>query len=185
MEEIWKDIEGYEGLYQVSNLGNVRSLLFGKTKTLKKRFCCGYFRVVLYKNGSSKSCLIHRLMAQAFLPNPNNLKFVNHKDECKTNNFIYVNDEGCVDLLKSNLEWCDFRYNCNYGTRNERGSKARVNHPILSKPIDQYTMDGVFIKHWPSISEILRQLGFHNNCIIECCKGISKQSYGFIWRYSH
>ena len=184
MVEIFKDIEGYEGLYQVSNLGTVRSLLFKKTKSLKKRFSCGYLRVVLYKNGCSKSCLIHRLIAKAFLPNPNNLPFVNHKDECKTNNFVYVNSDGSVDLQKSNLEWCGVQYNCNYGTRNKRGSNARINHQKLSKQVDQYTMNGVFVKHWPSVSEIKRQLGFCDSAIIQCCKYVSKQSYGFVWRYS-
>ena len=114
IEEIWKPIEGYEGLYEVSNLGRVRSLdrfyyRLHKGKVLsptKDRY--GYLTVTLNCNGKSKTIKIHRLVAQAFLPNPDNLPQVNHKDEVKSNN--------CVD----NLEWCSAKYNVNFGTRQER-----------------------------------------------------------------
>ena len=114
IEEIWRPIEGYEGLYEVSNLGRVRSLdrfyyRLHKGKVLsptKDRY--GYLTVTLNCNGKSKTIKIHRLVAQAFLPNPDNLPQVNHKDEVKSNN--------CVD----NLEWCSAKYNVNFGTRQER-----------------------------------------------------------------
>ena len=114
IEEIWRPIEGYEGLYEVSNLGRVRSLdrffyRLHKGKVLsptKDRY--GYLTVTLNYNGKSKTIKIHRLVAQAFLPNPDNLPQVNHKDEVKSNN--------CVD----NLEWCSAKYNVNFGTRQER-----------------------------------------------------------------
>ena len=113
-EEIWKDIIGYEGLYQVSSLGRVRSLdrfyyRLHKGKVLsptKDRY--GYLTVTLNCNGKSKTIKIHRLVAQAFIENPDNLPQVNHKDEVKSNN--------CVD----NLEWCSAKYNNNFGTRQER-----------------------------------------------------------------
>lgn len=115
--EVWRDIPGYEGLYQVSNIGNIRSLNYmktGKVKRLKpsidKR---GYKRVSFSHKGKCKCYLVHRLVAQAFIPNPNNLPHVNHKDENPSNNCVW------------NLEWCTREYNMNYGTINERISKAK------------------------------------------------------------
>mgnify|MGYP002679946246 CR=1 FL=1 len=116
MGEVWKDIKGYEGLYQVSNLGRVRSLNYGRsgeTKLLKQGTTNGYKRVFLYKNGKGKNYFVHRLVAMAFIPNPNNLPIINHKDEDSSNNNV------------NNLEWCTQEYNLNYGTRNERASKSK------------------------------------------------------------
>ena len=113
MNEIWKNIAGYEGLYEVSSFGRVRSLRFGKTKILKPgKNKKGYLRVSLCKNGKQKTFFVHRLVAQAFLENPQNLPQINHKDENKQNNRL------------ENLEWCSCDYNNNYGTRNERAGKA-------------------------------------------------------------
>ena len=114
IEEIWRPVVGYEGLYEVSNIGRVRSLdrfyyRLHKGKVLsptKDRY--GYLTVTLNCNGKSKTIKIHRLVAQAFLPNPDNLPQVNHKDEDKTNNNV------------DNLEWCTAKYNVNFGTRQER-----------------------------------------------------------------
>ena len=128
MIEIWKDIAGYEGIYQVSNLGNVRSLdryiinskgskcfLKGKLMKLNKSGG-GYVCINLTKNGKVKGHFVHRLVAQAFIPNPHNLLQINHIDECITNN--------CVD----NLEWCNSYYNTHYGTRNQRLQEKRHYH---------------------------------------------------------
>ena len=107
MEE-WKDIKGYEGIYQISNKGRVKSLHYGKEKILSGTpIKGGYLFINLSKNGKTKPFYIHRLVAQAFLPNPDNLPDVNHKDEDKTNNYV------------ENLEWCSRKYNINYGNRNE------------------------------------------------------------------
>ena len=115
--EIWKDIEGYEGLYQVSNLGRVKSLKVSKIKSerIRKSYqqSSGYISIVLCKNGKVTNHKIHRLVANAFIDNPDNLPEINHKDEDKTNN--------CVD----NLEWCDSSYNKNYGTRTEKFIRSR------------------------------------------------------------
>ena len=115
--EIWKDIEGYEGLYQISNKGRVKSLGNNKNRKEKILSCKpnnkGYLRVNLYKNGKKKHFSVHRLVAIAFIPNPNNLLEVNHKDENKENNHV------------KNLEWCTSEYNNNYGTHNERSSISR------------------------------------------------------------
>lgn len=125
MEEFWKDIKGYEGFYQVSNLGRVKSLakyqkgnggsIFWRKETILKPANSGrgYLMVVLIKNKKRKSYILHRLVADAFIPNPYNLPQVNHKDENKTNNVV------------SNLEWCDNKYNSNYGTRNIRIIQTR------------------------------------------------------------
>ena len=111
MIEIWKDIQNYEGLYQISNQGSIRSLLrSGKCKRYLKPYITsdGYARVILSKNGKLKSHKIHRLVAETFIPNPDNLPQINHKDEHKLNN--------CVD----NLEWCTAKYNINYGVRSKK-----------------------------------------------------------------
>ena len=115
MNEEWRDIKGYEGKYQVSSLGRVKSL--GNNKSKKEKILkpgknkLDYLYVILCKNGESKGFLVHRLVAEAFVNNPNEYKCVNHKDENKTNN--------CVD----NLEWCTHKYNNTYGTRLERVSE--------------------------------------------------------------
>ena len=110
MEEIWKDVVGYEGIYKVSNFGNVYSIK-NKKRLKPYKNSCNYKRVNLWLNGRGENAVIHRLVAKAFIPNPLNLPQVNHKDENKANNYV------------DNLEWCTASYNCNYGTRIERFSK--------------------------------------------------------------
>lgn len=125
MQEVWKDVVGYEGFYQVSNLGNVRSvtrivktkrgqkLLHGMPIRASKSHSTKYLYVNLNRDGKLRRCTIHRLVAEAFIPNPNNLPQVNHKDEIRDNNEV------------SNLEWCTNVYNSNYGTKNERMSRIK------------------------------------------------------------
>ena len=139
--EVWKPIKGYENLYEVSNLGNIKSLsreiitsnnkkYFTKCKILKKDISNkGYYRVIFKINKKSKHYSVSRLVAEAFIPNPNNLPCVNHKDENPLNN--------CV----SNLEWCTHKYNMNYGTRNQRISKNKRN----KEKINQYDLQGNYI----------------------------------------
>ena len=120
MEEEFRDVKGYEGLYQVSNIGRVKSLGNGNSTCpyfLKERILSttkrrNYLAVTLSKQGKRKMYSLHRLVAETFIPNPNNYPCVNHLDENKQNNSV------------DNLEWCTYKYNCNYGTRNERISKA-------------------------------------------------------------
>lgn len=124
-KEIWKDIKGYKGYYQVSNLGRVKSLdrysidrrggkHFLKGIILTPYLCKGYLRICLHVNGKQKQLAVHRLVAEAFIPNPNNYPQINHKDENKTNNTV------------DNLEWCTAKYNNNYGTRLERIKAANI-----------------------------------------------------------
>ena len=163
MDEIWKDKKDYEGHYQVSNWGRVKSIKFGKERILKqsKDKKTGYLHVVLCKENILKSYLVHRLVAEVFIDNPNNYKEVNHKDENKTNNVV------------SNLEWCDRKYNINYGTINER----------LSKPVLQYDLEGNFIKEWKSTMECGRN-GYDQSHVADCCRGERKTHRGFIWKYN-
>lgn len=176
MNEIWKDIEGYEGYYQVSNLGNVRSVdrviisndgivrvRKGKAKTLKDHN--GYKRVKLNKDGKEKLFLVHRLVAQTFIPNPSNLPCINHKDEVKSNNRI------------DNLEWCTHRYNRMYGTTEER------RRPKLAKKVYQYTLDGELVNVWPSLAECTKDT-FDNGSVSKACNGKLKTYKGFIFSYT-
>ena len=166
MDEIWKPIAGYENLYEISNLGMVKSLkrdvMIGNTcnvRHLPERLLklatnsVGYLQVCLCKDGKLKWHRVHRLVAQAFLPNPDNLPEVNHKDEDKMNNRV------------DNLEWCDRYYNTSYGTLKQRTS---MNPP---KPVLQLNLDGDLIKEWRSINEVAKQCGYCTTSISNCCVG--------------
>ena len=186
MEEVWKPVVGYEGLYEVSNLGRIKSLprrgtLGGIIKPyLGDR---GYLSFNLVKDGKSKATCVHRLVAEAFVPNDDPLKDqVNHKDECKTNNFVWVNEDGTIDPEKSNLEWLTQKENTNWGTRNKRIAKANKNGK-QSKPVAQMTLDGTIIKVWPSVQETGRN-GYSATHIVQCCKGKRNVHKGFKWVYA-
>ena len=166
MDEIWRDIEGYEGLYQISNKGRVKSLYKGSERILKPwDNGRGYLLVTLCKNGVALSKSIHRLVAISFIINPENKPQVNHKDENKSNN--------CIE----NLEWATAKENNNYGTHNER---ITGRPPV---PIIQYSKSGEFIRWWKSAREVERVLGIANSHIIDCCRGKQKSSGGFVWKY--
>ena len=165
MKEIWKDIKDYEGHYQVSNLSRVKSIKFGKERILKPvTDRHGYSLVGLWKNNKQKTYKVHRLVAEAFIPNPYNLPQVNHKDENPLNNNV------------NNLEWCNSKYNCNFGTRIERISKRR------SKTVLQYDLEGNFIREWKSTAECGRN-GFNQAHVAACCEGKLKKHKDSIWRY--
>ncbi len=167
---MWKNIKGYGGIYQVSDEGEVRSLNYrntGRVQVLKpNKNNCGYLLVTLYKNGKRKSFSVHRLVAEAFLPNPDNLPEINHKDENKANN--------CA----SNLEWCDRKYNANFGTGIERSAKNHL------KPVKQFDLRGNFIQDFPSIIEVQRKLGYNQSYISAACSGRFNQAYGYRWNYN-
>ncbi len=166
MIEIWKNIKGYEGLYQVSNFGRIKSLPRCTTKGGIRKlriYSNGYLYFSAWKNGKVKMLLIHRVVAQAFIPNPNNCPQVNHKDENKTNN--------CV----SNLEWCTAKYNTNYGSGKRRGANKE------SLPVVCMDLYGNEIKTFSSITDAKKQTGANN--ISAVCKGKLKTSGGFKWRY--
>ena len=179
-EEYWKDIEGYEGLYQVSNLGRVKSLKDNRgnyrekiLKQLKDKD--GYLYVNLYKNRKMKGCKVHRLVAQTFIHNPNINHYtqINHIDEIKSNN--------CIE----NLEWCTCNYNVNYGTRTERMSKSNTNNIKRSKPVIGINKINGYICEFPSTHEVERVMGIAQADISRCCNGKQKSAGGYKWFYKY
>lgn len=172
--EVWMKIEGYEGLYEVSNEGRVRSLNYrhtGEIRILKPAICYGgYLQVHLCKDGKKKFFKVHRLVANAFIANTLNLPQVNHINEVKIDNRV------------ENLEWCTCKDNINHGTHNQRANEAKTNGK-LSKPVLQFTKNGEFVREWPSVMEVQRVLGFHCSTISKCCRGERKSYKGFIWKY--
>lgn len=181
MIEIWKDIKGYEGLYQISNLGNLKSIKKGNNKLIKLQNNQRYYRNNLWKNCKYKTFSIHRLVAEAFIPNPNNFNIINHKDGNKLNN--------CVD----NLEWCTQSHNVKESHRlglqiqGVNGYKfPKGNIPWNIKRINQYDLNGNFIKTWDTIKSANVSLnnGKYTCNISLCLKGKTKTAYGYIWRYA-
>lgn len=183
-EEIWADIKGYEGYYKISTYGNVMSLNYnhtGKSKLMQPTIDKdGYERIGFSVNGKKKYFYIHRLVAIAFIKNPNNLPKINHKDmspDLKNN--IPVNNH------VENLEWCTNQYNNTYGDRIEKAkqTKKEKNSYGAGKTVYQYDLNGNLIKIWNSVMDIQRTLGFGESGIRGCCYGRLKKCYGFIWKY--
>ena len=214
MKEEWKDVKDYEGLYQVSNLGRVKSVERMKwsglnggcyvtvperiLKTIKDKY--GYLTVNLCKDSKMKTYKVHRLVATAFLDNPNNLPMINHKNEIKSDNHV------------DNLEWCDASYNANYGTRNQRVGekvaeklrgrnlseehKKKISERMrgrklpeeqiknMSKPVFSVDRETGLIMWWASAMEAERITGIYHGSIIRCCRGERKSAGGFYWLYA-
>ena len=170
MKEIWRNVVNYEGLYMVSNLGNVKSLGNGnarnpnwqKERILKAtKDIKGYLRVDLYKDGKKKHYKVHRLVATAFLPNPDNLPQVNHKDEDKTNNRV------------DNLEFCSAKYNSNFGTRIQRVSEKNRKQILCIETN----------KIYQSSKQIERELGYPHQSISKVCTGKRKTHKGLHFKF--
>lgn len=185
--EEWRPIKGYEGLYEVSSFGRVKGLarewfagenyLAKRTKpeTIIKPFtdAKGYQMVGLSKGKGARTFYkVHRLVMDAFVPNPDNLPQVNHRNEVKTANY------------PDNMEWCTAKYNNNYGGRKERARLSLLNREDLSKSVCQLTLNGLLIKIWQSLQETERN-GFERHRVADCCNGIKKTYRDFIWIYEN
>ena len=195
MEE-WRDIKGYEGRYQISSQGRIKSLdiytidTIGRRQLHRGKFLKshydkdGYEKITLY---DGKFYSIHRLVAETFIPNPNNYPIINHKDENKHNNMVWVNEDGSIDYDKSNLEWCTYKYNANYGTAIDR-RKANMDYAEAAKKrhkrIIQNTLNDVYIKEWNSIKEASYYLNLDKGSICKCLKGKVKTCGGYKWKYA-
>ena len=182
------DGEIYEGLYKVSNLGRILSLNYrntGKPELMTPtENGHGYLKVELSKNGEYKKCYVHRLIAQTFLPNPENKPCINHKiegDEGKKINMVIFNEDGTVDEEKSTIEWVTYEENNNHGTHNERVAKSNTNGK-RSKRVIQLSLTGDFIREWPSTMEAERN-GFDHSSVGKCCNGKLPHYKGFLWMY--
>ena len=189
--EIWRtpiyDGEPYEG-FEVSNWGRVKNLNYrntGKERLVKtSEDKGGYFQVNLRKNGEYKTCKVHRLVAQTFLPNPENKPCINHKIEGKKGkkiNMVIFNEDGTIDKERTTIEWVTYKENNDYGTHNERVAKANTNGK-KSKPVLQLSLSGELIREWPSTAECGRN-GFNRGHVAECCLGKRKTYKGYIWKY--
>lgn len=180
--EQWKPIKGFPN-YLVSNYGRVYSLgrrvhnhngtwfRHGEFKIPQRKG--KYFAVKIYADGVDKYVFIHRLVAEAFIPNGYDLPYVNHKDENHYNN------------MTSNLEWCDTTYNNTYGRRLEKVKKTRIASGNTSI-VDKYSLDGLFIERFPTYYDAARSVGRPRGAgnICKCCKGERSYAYGFVWRYA-
>lgn len=181
MEE-WRDISGYEGLYKISNYGNIKSFQAGgnhnEEKILKgKKHPKGYVLVDLHKDGQLKTFLVHRLVAVAFIENPNNYPYINHKDEVKDNNH------------SDNLEWCDAKYNFHYSIGkykkkfyNSPKTKERKPYKYFQKVL-QYDLCGNLIKEYENATQASIECGIPVHNITSVCIGRYQYSHGYVWKF--
>lgn len=179
--EIWKDVEGYKGKYQVSNMGRVKSLNY--LRTGKERILSpgkngkGYLFVILWKNNKQKKLFVHRLVALAFIENPENKKQIDHINTIRTDNRV------------CNLRWCTAKENTNNPISRKRFLE---NSPTVrlgkdncnSKTVFQYSLDGKLIRKFDSMMDVQRELWFDHRNISSCCRGKYKTAYGFVWKYA-
>ena len=185
MEEIWKDIPGFEGYYKVSNIGNIMSVkrLVNSSITNKRLVNervrkininkYGYQYITLHKKGKGTHFTIHRLVAMCFIPNSNNYSSINHMDEDKLNNNF------------ENLEWCTTKYNNFYNNRQEKiNIKLREYGKVIGTSISQYTLDGILVNKYNSLREMQRLTRFSRSSVKNCCIELRENYNGYTWKYS-
>ena len=192
--EIWKSVVGYEGLYECSNLGNIRSLNYRHTNTIKNLSLSlskdGYIKVHLWKNCKGKVLAVHKLVAEAFVPNPNNKPQIDHINTDKTNNTVWLNEDGSVNYEKTNLRWVTKKENINNPLTIKHLSETKIgneNAKSIYRAVLQYTKDGKLIKEWASMNSAARELKINRSGIHSCCNGRNRcKSYGgYVWRYKN
>lgn len=188
MTEIWKDIEGYENLYQVSNMGRVRSLRYGKSKILRNSVNKGgYCKVALVKNSVYKNFYVHRLVAMHFIPNPENKPHIDHINTDRADNVVWFNQDGSVNYDKTNLRWVTNKENHNNAlsvlNHSKVNSKINCENYIKAvlKPVIQLTMKGTPIKMYSSCMEAAKYIDTHHTNIGGVLAGKQKSAKGFRW----
>lgn len=185
MEEVWRSVKGYEGYYEVSNMGRVKSLprksngVGRQYRSLSERILKpsedkkGYLMVWLYKGKQRKTMKVHRLVAAAFIPNPLDKPQIDHINGIKDDN------------LSSNLRWCTGRENFHNPItykKNAESKRGVKNHKAVG--VLQYTIDGRFVKKWECMSDVKREIGIAHSHISSCCRGKRNSAGGFSWRYN-
>ena len=167
-QEIWRPIS-WSKLHEVSSKGRIRDIITGEIK--EGRINKAGYRVI---NLEGKIRQVHRLVAQAFIPNPDNLPFVNHKidtDEGKSMNFVFFNEDGSVDEKRTTIEWCDETYNARYSSYKQL------------KPVQQFSLDGTLIREYPSVNSVA-EFGYKPAYVSDYCRGVRKSPYeGCIWKF--
>jgi hypothetical protein len=176
MVEQWKDIKGYEGIYQVSNLGRVKTLSNNASRKerirknkIDKR---GYSVIILHKNKNRKNCNVHRLVAEAFIPNPENKPCIDHINTIRTDNRV------------ENLRWCTQKENVNNPISLEKMKSSQLGSKHWkSKSVIQFTIEGEIVNIWESSMIIENTIGINNSLIWRCCHGKNETTHGFKWQY--
>lgn len=164
-EEVWKDVVGFEGLYQISDHGKLKRLTKNGDKIIRPYHKDRYLKTELWRNGKRKKAFVHRLVAEHFLPNPAHFTQINHKDENPENNSV------------DNLEWCSQKYNANYGENRIKAALKR------SKGVEQYSISGDLLHTYQSAKFAAKCVGVSRKAInVACCN--QSVSAGFLWKYS-
>lgn len=179
MRELWKDIQGYEGLYQVSNTGKIKSLHLGKNRILRSTpNSCGYHKVELYKNKKSKVFYVHRIVAMSFIDNTYGKPQINHIDGNKNNNSV------------SNLEWVTASENQKHALKNNlhapsyfKGRKGVLSSN--SREVMQFTKDGLLVNYYYSIVDAANAVGCKPNSITQALTNKNKTCNGYVWKYGY
>lgn len=167
-----KPIPGYDGLYSASSDGFIFSHI--TNKPLKHRINShGYCQVTLCSGKTKKTFTVHKLVALCFVPNLFSKPQINHIDGCKTNN------------KPENLEWCTSSENIIHAASTGLAEQSLKNNSINSKPVYQLSIDGEFVRLWPSVNEVERSLGLRHSDIVTCCSGKQKTAFGYKWRYAN
>lgn len=184
---VWKSIKNFEGMYEVSENGDIKSLTrkvassrsSSGFRTVRERILkqhidrYGYACVTLRKEGRDFGRTVHRLVASAFLENPDNLPSINHIDEDKLNNHY------------SNLEWCTVQHNNNYNDRQLRIGEVQRKKGVNGIPVSQYDLEGNHIQDFVSGKAAASDAEIHKNAVYQCCKGLRESAGGYIWKYTN